>query len=128
MDRLRARLLGRFEHLRDIEIALRRSRRTEQHRVVRLFHERQVRVGLGVDRYRFETHTLHRADHPPRNLPTIRDEYRLKRRAGHHDRLRSPTSFQAAGSRAPAISAFSRSPRMNGATPFAIAVVYDQWN
>src|SRR6185437_1483790 len=60
----------------------------------------------------------------PADLTTVETLARFELAGRRHGyTLRSPTSFHAAGSNAPAASAFSRSPRMNGATPVEIALV-----
>src|SRR5205807_9176437 len=69
---------GSLDDLLGVEVGLGRRRRSEQHRLVGLVHERQVGVGLGVDCHGAQTHPRGGAENPPRDLPTVGHEQRLE--------------------------------------------------
>ena len=74
MDRLGAGLLAGLDDLLDREIALRRRRRADRHRLVRLAHMQRIGVRLGIDRHGLDAHGLRRPDDPAGDLPAIGDE------------------------------------------------------
>jgi hypothetical protein len=71
MHRLGAGLAAGLDDAVDGEIALRRRRRPDAHRLVRLAHMPGVGIGLGIDRHGLDAHGARRADHPAGDLPAI---------------------------------------------------------
>ena len=59
-----------------VEIAVARRRRPDAHRLVRLAHERHLRVGVRVDRDRAHAHRPRGADDTPGDLPPVGDQNR----------------------------------------------------
>ena len=57
------------------QIALRRRRRAQPVRLVRMKHMQRRAVGIGVDRHRPQPHLAARANHPQRNLAAIRNQH-----------------------------------------------------
>src|SRR5208282_5561862 len=74
MHRLGAGLAAGGYDLADIEIALGRGRRADQHRFVRLAHMQRLGIGLAIDRDRLDAEKPRRADHAAGNFAPIGDE------------------------------------------------------
>ncbi len=71
---LRARLLAGFNDFIDEQIALGRGRRADQHGFIGHLDMERVAVGLGIDRYRRNSHAAGRLDHPAGDLAAICDQ------------------------------------------------------
>src|SRR5262245_37257754 len=80
MHCFRAGLLAGLDDFLDREIALRRRRRADRHRLVRLAHMQRVGVRLGVDRHGLDAHGPRRPDDPAGDLPAIGDQDLLEHR------------------------------------------------
>ena len=81
MDRLRAGLLGRIEDPLRLQVALRRRRAADQHRLIGEPHMQAARVRLRVHGNRAHAHSPQRADHSTRDLSTIGDQNLIEQEA-----------------------------------------------
>ena len=111
------RLLRRLDHAVDIEIAVARPRRPEQHGLVGHGDMHGVAVGLGIDRDRAQAHRARGADDAAGDLAAVGDQERAKPPvqfcAIHHHILNRPNfvgsigAFAAADSPRPSTSRVS---------------------
>ena len=82
MHRLGARRFARGDDLLDDEIALRRRRRTDQHRLVGHLDMERVAIGLGIDRHRGNAHAARGLDNPAGDLAAIGNQDSLEHTDG----------------------------------------------
>ena len=82
MDRLRARLLRRLDDPIADQIALRRRRRPDPDRFVRLQYMLRAGIGIRIDRHGAHPHPARRADHPAGDLSAVGDQDSVEHAAG----------------------------------------------
>ena len=78
MDGFRAARPRRLQHALDIEIAVARPRRPEQHSLVGLGDMHRAAIGLRIDRNRTQAHGARGADHAAGDLAAIGDQERAE--------------------------------------------------
>ena len=78
MHRLRAGLLRRRDDALDVEIAVTRPRRPEQHRLVGERDMHRLAVGLGIDGDGAQPHGARRADDAAGDLAAVGDQQRAE--------------------------------------------------
>ncbi len=74
VDDVRAGLLDRVEHRREVQVRLLRGRGPDEHRFVRVGDVRALAIGFRVDGHGLQTEPLARANHAARNFSAVRDE------------------------------------------------------
>ena len=96
-----AALARRFDHAFDVEIAVARPRRPEQHGLIGHGDMHRVAVGLGIDRDRAQAHRPRGADHAAGDLAAIGDQQGAKPPvlfgAIHHHILNRPKRVGSIG-------------------------------
>ena len=106
MHGLGAALARRFDHALDVEIAVARPRRPEQHRLIGHGDMHRVAVGLGIDRDRAQAHRPRGADDAAGDLAAVGDQQRAKPPvllgAIHHHILNRPKRVGSIGALAAA--------------------------
>ena len=80
MHGARAGIAGGAEDGAGVEVAAGGRRGADQDRLIRLAHERQPGIGLGVDGDGPDAHPPGGGDHPPGYLTAVGDEHRLHHR------------------------------------------------
>ena len=108
MHGLGAGLSRRLDHAFDVEIAVARPRRSEQHGFIGHRDMHRVAIGLGINRDRAQAHRLGGADHAAGDLAAIGDQQRAKSPvqlgAIHHHILNRPKRVGSIGALADAES------------------------
>ncbi len=103
-----AALSRRFDHTLDIEIAVTRPRRPEQHGLIGFGDMHRSTVRFGVDRDRAQAHGPRRADHAAGDLAAVGDQEGVKSPVGrgtnHHHILNRPNFVGSIGALAAAES------------------------
>ena len=101
MHRLGAGRLAGLDDLVDQQIALRRGRRADRHRLVGHLDVQRVAVGLGIDRDRLDAHPARRLDDPAGDFAAVGDQDALEH-ACSVPRSRDPLSSSVASLMLPA--------------------------
>ena len=105
-ERPRRRFARRVDHAFDVEIAVARPRRPEQHGLIGLGDMHRIAIGLGIDRYGAQAHRPRGADHAAGDLAAIGDQQRAKSPvqfgAIHHHILNRPNRVGSIGALAAA--------------------------
>src|SRR5262249_50402176 len=119
MDRSRAGLLRRRDHLGPVEVALPRRRGAQAHRLVASLEVKRLRVRVRVHGHRLDAERARRSRHPAGDLPAVRDEDLFEQEVKPSGRgaKSTPENLYPAALTALASRAYSSGPREGRCLP-----------